>query len=248
MRGIGSGWIVSVVLHAALLFVASRFVSSAIPVAADEPEVVMALDLRGSLSPPRAEHQVTEPRADGRAGVPDFSADELIESDSLVHELEATLLDGAGSDAASDVVAVRAGRSRAGVRISLARFSKPVAGEGKDGEDGARGTPTGAPAEATSSLFRPPELVSPRSIEYPSTSRRLHEEGAVRCRIHVNALGLVEAVEVLLSSGSGRLDEAARLGVAAWTFRPATRDGSPCACVVEHVVSFRLVSDSTSAR
>jgi TonB family protein len=59
--------------------------------------------------------------------------------------------------------------------------------------------------------------------------------------MHVDAEGCVGSVDVIGSSGSRELDEAARAGLLRWRFRPATCGGIACACAVDHVVTFRLV-------
>jgi protein TonB len=56
---------------------------------------------------------------------------------------------------------------------------------------------------------------------YPPVSRRLGEEGRVLLRVLVSEAGRAERVEINQSSGSARLDEAAREAVRAWRFVPA---------------------------
>ena len=63
-------------------------------------------------------------------------------------------------------------------------------------------------------------LHNPRPA-YPLSSRRLGEEGRVVLRVRVSAQGLPLAIEVKQSSGSPRLDEAARVAVERWRFVPA---------------------------
>jgi protein TonB len=63
--------------------------------------------------------------------------------------------------------------------------------------------------------------------EYPSSSRRLEEEGTVGLRFLVGVDGKVVQAEVEKSSGFKRLDEAARTGLSRCTFKPATVDGKP---------------------
>ena len=89
-----------------------------------------------------------------------------------------------------------------------------------------------APAELPAEPEPPSEPAEPRTAEpvllegpapaYPRLSIRLGEEGTVTCRIHVAPDGSVLSVEVVESSGSERLDEAARIGLGQWRFRPAT--------------------------
>lgn len=63
--------------------------------------------------------------------------------------------------------------------------------------------------------------------EYPSTSKRLEEEGTVSLRFLVGVDGKVIQSEIEKSSGFKRLDEAARTGLSKCQFRPATVDGKP---------------------
>jgi protein TonB len=63
--------------------------------------------------------------------------------------------------------------------------------------------------------------------EYPSTSKRLEEEGTVALRFLVGVDGKVIQSEIEKSSGFKRLDEAARAGLSKCQFRPATVDGKP---------------------
>ncbi len=58
-------------------------------------------------------------------------------------------------------------------------------------------------------------------------SKRMDEEGTVVLRFLVSAEGKVLQAEVNKSSGYKRLDDAARNGLSACTFEPATVDGKP---------------------
>jgi periplasmic protein TonB len=57
--------------------------------------------------------------------------------------------------------------------------------------------------------------------EYPRLARRLGEQGTVLLNVYVNAAGRPEKIELNASSGSPRLDQAARATVAKWKFVPA---------------------------
>jgi periplasmic protein TonB len=63
--------------------------------------------------------------------------------------------------------------------------------------------------------------------EYPAASLRAHETGIVVLSMLVGADGDVMDSKVLRSSGSRRLDDAARKGLSLCHFRPATADGKP---------------------
>ncbi len=64
---------------------------------------------------------------------------------------------------------------------------------------------------------------------YPSSARRMGEQGQVRLDVHVGADGVVIDVQLRESSGSAALDRSAMEAVRKWRFRPATVDGQPVA-------------------
>lgn len=102
--------------------------------------------------------------------------------------------------------------------------------------------PTAAPTEPRQDPRRP--ITQP---EYPATSVRLGEEGAVILKFMVQPNGRVdgETISVIESSGSERLDKAAIAEARkAWKFIPGTKDGKPVA--VWH--QFRVVFELKKAR
>jgi protein TonB len=86
----------------------------------------------------------------------------------------------------------------------------------------------------------PPVPLSKPDPEYPRLAMRRGEEGSVLCHIHVDAGGGVTRVEIERSSGHPRLDDAARVALATWRFRPCTIDGAPAASIYRHRVRFEL--------
>jgi protein TonB len=62
-------------------------------------------------------------------------------------------------------------------------------------------------------------------IEYPRLARRLGEQGTVLLDVHVGADGLPRQIVLKASSGSPRLDQAARETVQRWKFVPARQGG-----------------------
>jgi protein TonB len=58
---------------------------------------------------------------------------------------------------------------------------------------------------------------------YPPLARRNGETGKVVLRVAVNTQGIADTVEIMTSSGSHRLDEAAQKTVRNWRFIPAKR-------------------------
>lgn len=75
---------------------------------------------------------------------------------------------------------------------------------------------------------------------YPPLARRMGEEGKVMLRVAVNALGSADSVEIKTSSGSNRLDEAARKTVLNWKFIPAKRGETAIASWVLVPIIFKL--------
>lgn len=64
--------------------------------------------------------------------------------------------------------------------------------------------------------------------DYPPESLRLNESGAVTVTYVINEMGSVTSCMVVLSSGNGRLDNAACVLVKRrWKYKPATEDGKP---------------------
>jgi periplasmic protein TonB len=82
-------------------------------------------------------------------------------------------------------------------------------------------------------------LNNPRP-EYPRVSRRMGEHGKVMLRVYVTAQGTAERVEVRTSSGSQRLDHAARSAVEQWKFVPARQGDDPVAAWVIVPITFVL--------
>ncbi|HTS55232.1 MAG TPA: energy transducer TonB, partial [Burkholderiales bacterium] len=91
--------------------------------------------------------------------------------------------------------------------------------------------PVARPAEAPphSSVHTPPVIDASRceKPEYPPAARRFGETGTVVLRILVGVDGSVISSEVQTSSGSKRLDEAARQGLSLCRFKPGMVDGKP---------------------
>jgi protein TonB len=115
---------------------------------------------------------------------------------------------------------------------SVAAAPLPVASTGD-----AR--PPAAPVLATAPSFNAAYLHNPAPV-YPSSSRRLGEEGRVLLRVKVTALGQPVAVDLEKSSKFERLDEAARQAVARWRFVPAKRGDEAVEGSVIVPIVFRL--------
>jgi protein TonB len=112
--------------------------------------------------------------------------------------------------------------------------------------------PAAAPAAAPAAVAAPPPalvgarfdadyLHNPKPV-YPAASRRLGEEGRVLLRVRVSAQGLPLSVDVRQSSGSPRLDEAARAAVERWRFVPAKQGTEAVESTVVVPLQFTLDS------
>lgn len=122
-----------------------------------------------------------------------------------------------------------------------------------------------APAEAPSPVVAPPPPAAPAppvqaapapvavippdynaaylnnpAPTYPAMAKRLREQGRVVLRAHVTAAGGVDEIQVRSSSGSPRLDEAAREAVARWKFVPAKHGSESTAAWVLVPIPFVL--------
>ena len=75
-------------------------------------------------------------------------------------------------------------------------------------------------------VSQPPALSKPENCrdDYPFLSRIFGDEGTTELSFVVAADGAVSAIKVAKSSGSDRLDDAAKDCVAKWRYRPALKD------------------------
>lgn len=95
------------------------------------------------------------------------------------------------------------------------------------------------PASVVPPRFDAAYLNNPRP-EYPRVSKRMGEHGKVMLRVYVSAAGKPEQVEVRTSSGSPRLDEAARQAVEHWKFVPARQGDDAVAAWIIVPITFVL--------
>ncbi len=78
--------------------------------------------------------------------------------------------------------------------------------------------------------YRTPAVIDGKTCEkppYPAASLRGNETGIVKLRFLIDVDGKVLDSKVERSSGSRRLDEAARAGLSLCNFKPATLNGRP---------------------
>lgn len=84
------------------------------------------------------------------------------------------------------------------------------------------------------------EYVQPPQLVYPSTSRRLNEQGKVVLRVLVDEKGQPSQIAVQVSSGFPRLDEAGRQATLRAVFKPHIEDGRAVAVYVDVPLNFQL--------
>lgn len=82
-----------------------------------------------------------------------------------------------------------------------------------------------------------PERLAPH---YPPLAKRQREQGEVRLRVELDETGRIDRVTVVSSSGSPRLDDAARAAIETWRCRPALRDGHPVRAIAMQSLAFVL--------
>ena len=97
------------------------------------------------------------------------------------------------------------------------------------------------PLPVTQPRFNADYLDNPKP-PYPGISRRMGEEGEVRLRVHVDASGNAQQIEVSRSSGFPRLDQAALDTVKQWRFIPARQGDQPIPAWVIVPIQFSLRS------
>ena len=102
--------------------------------------------------------------------------------------------------------------------------STEVATATANGMSPAAPSPSSSPGDNQAALYRSTYLHNPEP-PYPERSRELGEQGRVQLRVRVSPQGRALQVDLVSSSHSRRLDEAARQAVAAWRFQPARQDG-----------------------
>jgi protein TonB len=101
--------------------------------------------------------------------------------------------------------------------------------------------PAPAPVAVTPARFDADYLHNPKPV-YPHASRRLGEQGKALLRVYVSAAGLAEKIEIKLSSGFARLDQAAEEAIGRWRFVPARRGEQTIAAWVQVPITFQLES------
>jgi protein TonB len=102
------------------------------------------------------------------------------------------------------------------------------------------GTGTDESVIAAPSLSKP-KLLRASKPDYPSAAARLGEEGATSLKLLINTDGRVADAQLIASSGSSRLDEAAiKHAKRNWAFSPCTEGGKAVACWHQTKLVWRL--------
>ncbi len=97
-----------------------------------------------------------------------------------------------------------------------------------------------APIAAIKTISSGVEYLQAPQPEYPLLAKRMGEHGKVILRVLVNEKGRAEQAEVQHSSGSARLDQAARTAVLRALFKPHVEDGQPVAVIAIVPILFEL--------
>jgi protein TonB len=91
----------------------------------------------------------------------------------------------------------------------------------------------------------PISIVSTHTVPpYPPIARRLGAEGKVTLKLTVTVEGRVAQADIVTSSGSGELDQAAQQWIVThWTYKPALANGVPVASKTLATVVFNLINE-----
>lgn len=117
----------------------------------------------------------------------------------------------------------------------------PVPAPAAAASEATPSAPAAPPLPVTQPRFNADYLDNPKP-PYPGLSRRMGEEGEVRLRVHVDANGTAQQVEIYRSSGFPRLDQTALDTVRQWRFVPARRGDQPVPAWVIVPIKFSLNS------
>lgn len=100
--------------------------------------------------------------------------------------------------------------------------------------------PPGPDQSAEVGAYADPGYGRANHLRYPTESLRKREHGALQLRVLIHADVSVGKVEIVLGSGSRRLDQAALQSVRAWRFVPARKNGETVASWAIVPITFNL--------
>lgn len=106
--------------------------------------------------------------------------------------------------------------------------------------DAAPSAPSAPSAPATPKLISGVSYINAPRPVYPPLDARMGNEGTVTLRVLINEKGRAEKVEVQKSSGSLRMDDAAREAVMRALFKPYLEDGKPAPAFAIVPINFTL--------
>ena len=98
--------------------------------------------------------------------------------------------------------------------------------------------PAAQAAPASPKTVSSVQFIEQPQPEYPAIARRNGEQGTVLLRVLVNEKGRAERAEIKQSSGSSRLDEAARKAALQALYRPHMEDGRPVPFYAQFPINF----------
>ncbi|MBM4189946.1 MAG: energy transducer TonB [Betaproteobacteria bacterium] len=79
--------------------------------------------------------------------------------------------------------------------------------------------------------------------KYPESAQRRGVTGSLKVRLRVNALGEVEAVEIVSAQPAGVFEASVQAFFQVARYQPPQREGRPVRAVIEERVSFTLKDD-----
>jgi len=100
--------------------------------------------------------------------------------------------------------------------------------------------PAAPPAPAGPRVISAVEYIRAPQPVYPSSSRRMGEQGLVTLRVLVNEKGYAEQASIQKSSGFSNLDEAGRMAVMRALFKPYIEDGKAQPVYVVVPINFQM--------
>jgi protein TonB len=125
-------------------------------------------------------------------------------------------------------------------------ISEPTPPSPPEPQPPADAAPPAPPAPAARAAPAAPKIISgvayvnaPRPV-YPPLDARMGNEGKVTLRVLINEKGRAEKVDVQKSSGSLRMDDAARDAVMRALFKPYLEDGKPIPVYAIIPINFTL--------
>jgi TonB family protein len=122
------------------------------------------------------------------------------------------------------------------LRVIVAVATIAVLGETAVGDD-VRRPDAPPPPKLTGVVTKQPKLLQAVAPEYPPAALAANKQAKVKVRIHIDASGVVDKVDVLEKVGDG-FDEAAVAAAMQYVFEPAEIDGKPAPIAVETAINF----------